>query len=511
MKKWSHWSLKTQFGAGFLLVLLLSLVATAITYVVGVLLYSSMEFKGVYPANYYEKQLPKIKAYIKQANLLLLHPDGRSLLEEHVSADGFRYQVLDGEGELLYGTMEGTMIEGREALYDRLNTQTRFDGRYVQTVPVIGKNGRVAGAVLLGYTLSPTYAKGSGWMGILYAAVLLSPFLYILLFTALLARRLARRINQPLSMLMEASRKIANKDLDFEIGYRSDNELGQLCTAFSQMQSELRTSLSAQWRLEREQAEMSEALAHDLKTPLSIISGYAEALLDSEGDAAKRQRYLTVIRDNAGKSARLVRQMQLSADLERSDGQLVLTTVPVVAWTEALLKQFELEAESKGIRLQFETHTSETHMSETHTSETRMSETHISEAQPPGGHYAVDTEKLERILGNILMNSMAYTPPGGRIEVKLQAENRILRFLVRDTGPGFARGDWSKVFDRFYRSDKARGIGEGHSGLGLYIAKRLVQQHGGDIIARNADGGGAEIVFSIQASQAEYSRADSQP
>lgn len=508
MKKWSHWSLKTQFGAGFLLVLLLSLVATAITYVVGVLLYSSMEFKGVYPANYYEKQLPEIKAYIKKANLSLLHPDGRSLLEEHVSADGFRYQVLDGEGQLLYGTMEGTMIEGREALYDRLNTQTRFDGRYVQTVPIIGEDGRVSGAVLLGYTLSPTYAKGSGWMGILYAAVLLSPFLYILLFTALLARRLARRINQPLRMLMEASRKIANKDLDFEIGYRSDNELGQLCTAFSQMQSELQTSLSAQWRLEREQAEMSEALAHDLKTPLSIISGYAEALLDSEGNAAKRQRYLTVIRDNASKSARLVRQMQLSADLERSDGQLVLTTVPVVAWTEALLKQFELEAESKGIRLQFEaqafeTKVSGTHMSEEHTSEIHMSEAHTSESQTHDGYYSVDTEKLERILGNILMNSMAYTPPGGRIEVKLQAENRILRFLVRDTGPGFAPGDWSKVFDRFYRSDKARGVGEGHSGLGLYIAKRLVLQHGGDIAARNADVGGAEIVFSIQASQAE--------
>ncbi|MFP4976102.1 sensor histidine kinase [Paenibacillus sp. CN-4] len=150
-----------------------------------------------------------------------------------------------------------------------------------------------------------------------------------------------------------------------------------------------------------------------------------------------------------------------------------------------------------------EVHMSEVHMSEVHMSEIHMSEAHTSKSQTHDGYYSVDTEKLERILGNILMNSMAYTPPGGRIEIKLQAENRILRFLVRDTGPGFAPGDWGKVFDRFYRSDKARGIGEGHSGLGLYIAKRLVQQHGGDITACNADGGGAEIVFSIQASQSE--------
>lgn len=111
-------------------------------------------------------------------------------------------------------------------------------------------------------------------------------------------------MNEPIRMLMQASRKIADKDLDFTIEYRSGNELGQLCAAFAQMQEELRSSLSAQWRLEREKAEMVEALAHDLKTPISLISGYAEALLESGAADDKQRRYLSVIHDNAQKKRR---------------------------------------------------------------------------------------------------------------------------------------------------------------------------------------------------------------
>lgn len=478
MKKIAHWSLKSQFILGFALILLLSLLATAATYALGALLFIRMEYSSVYPANYYEKQIPGIRAYIRQENTLLLDLAAKDALERQVPGSGILYQVVDGDGDYLYGTLGERVFEGRQQLYDGLNTLTGNRGRYVQTVPIVDADGRISGAVLLSYTLSPTYAEGRGWLAAVYAAVLLSPFFYIILFTLLFAKKLARRINEPIRMLMKASRKIADKDLDFTIAYRSDNELGQLCAAFVQMQGELRSSLSAQWRLEREKAEMIEALAHDLKTPISIISGYAEALLESGASEDKRRRYLTVIRDNARKSAGLVRQLQYSAELESFEGRLQVSPVEPVSWTEKLVKQFEPAAGSKEIRIFF---------------------------QPEGsrGVYLMDPEKLERILGNILSNSISYTPAGGRIEVGLKADGRQLRFRIRDTGPGFAPGEEDKVFERFYRADKARGQAEGHSGLGLYIAKRLVESHGGQIQAGNAEDGGAVVTFTIAAAAEE--------
>lgn len=478
MKKIAHWSLKSQFTLGFALILALSLAATVITYAFGVLLFTRMENSSVYPANFYEKQIPGIKEYIREENTALLDPSRREALEAKVPAAGFLYQVVDGEGNYIYGTFHDQIFAGKRQLYDRLNTVTGLRGRYVQTVPVIGGDGRISGAVLLSYTLSPTYAEGRGWLAAVYIAILLSPFFYILLFTLLFARRIAGRMNEPIRMLMQASRKIADKDLDFTIEYRSGNELGQLCAAFAQMQEELRSSLSAQWRLEREKAEMVEALAHDLKTPISLISGYAEALLESGAADDKQRRYLSVIHDNAQKSAGLVRQLQYSAEVERLEGRLDVSPVELIPWTEKLVGQFEPAARDKGIRLLF----------------------HPEGAE---GVYRIDTEKLERILGNIISNSISYASEGGRIEVGLKTEKRQVLYRIRDTGPGFKPGEEKKVFARFYRADKARGQAEGHSGLGLYIAKRLVESHGGWIKAGNAEDGGAVVTFAIAAADAE--------
>lgn len=140
------------------------------------LLFTRMENSSVYPANFYEKQIPGIKEYIREENTALLDPSRREALEAKVPAAGFLYQVVDGEGDYIYGTFHDQIFAGKRQLYDRLNTVTGLHGRYVQTVPVIGGDGRISGAVLLSYTLSPTYAEGRGWLAAVYIAILLSPF-----------------------------------------------------------------------------------------------------------------------------------------------------------------------------------------------------------------------------------------------------------------------------------------------------------------------------------------------
>ncbi|WP_019911936.1 HAMP domain-containing sensor histidine kinase [Paenibacillus sp. HW567] len=462
--------LKTQFQLAFTFIILCSVVATVITYGLAIMLYMRVENKLVYPGNYYEKHLPAIERYIKQEKSALLDPSARQALEAVIPGEGIYYQVVDGDARKIYGTLEGVKVPDREALYKLFNKTSRMQGRFVVTVPIIESGSVIKGAVMMSYELQPTYVQKSGnwWLRIIFIAALLSPFIYIILFTLLFSRLFTNNINKPLRLLMEAARKIKEKDLDFEIGYHADNELGRLCGAFEEMKAELQQSLSAQWRMEQERVEMVEALAHDLKAPLSIIRGYAEALMDSEAEKDGRlQRYLGVICENADKSSELVRQMQYTSDLERKGSVLQAQPFELAPFLERKMKAYELEAGRKGIAMML-----------------RMD-------AAAGGSLYTDTDLLERILDNVVMNSLEYTPDGGVISLSVKTEGERISYEISDTGPGFSRRDLEKAMQKFYRGDDARGSRDGHSGLGLYIAGQLAAKLGGSIRLSNAPAGGA--------------------
>lgn len=467
--------LKTQFRITFALIILSSIVATIVTYALAAGLFVNLQYKKVYPANYYEKQLPQIKDYIRQQNIRLLMPSARNALEKVIPEKGILYQVLDGEGAILYGTMNQKVIENRQQLYGQFNTTIGSGGRYIQTVPIISDDGKISGAVLLSYQLKITYMAGNRWLTVLFITALFSPFIYVIIFTLVFSKIFTNSINKPLQLLMDASRKIREKDLDFEVDYHSENELGRLCNAFSEMKEELKNSLSAQWKMEQDRIEMVEALAHDLKTPLSIIRGYSEALIDSDtGSSEKQSRYLAIIKENAEKGSNLVRQMQYTADLESSGRNLNLVPINIMSFTEQKVYNYELQAKQKEIEI-------------------------TTEIQGAGDRLClIDVEKLERILDNIVSNSLQYTPKGGRINISAKVEQNRVFYEISDSGTGFGKRDREKIFNKFYRGDKARGSKDGHSGLGLYIAKQLVAKHGGSIKVDNTKYGGACVAFDLE-------------
>ncbi|MNC22933.1 Signal transduction histidine-protein kinase BaeS [compost metagenome] len=381
--------------------------------------------------------------------------------------------MVDGNADKIYGTLDNVHIQGPAELYKLFNTTIGDQGRYVRTVPIIDTEGAVQGAVLLSYSLKPTYVNDSGnwWLTVIFIGALVSPFLYIILFSLLFSRIVASNINKPLRLLMEAARKIKEKNLDFEIGYRSDNELGQLSSAFEEMKAELAGSLSAQWRMEQERVEMVEALAHDLKAPLSIIRSYTEALMDlGEAEEGRLHRYLGVIHENADKSTELVRQMQYTSDMERAGSVLHPETFELAPFLERKIKAYGPEASRKGIEIFL-----------------RMEDT-------AGISLYTDAELLERILDNVVMNSLEYTPSGGSISVSITMRGSRVLYEICDTGPGFSRRDLEKAVQKFYRGDDARASRAGHSGLGLYIAKQLAAKLGGSIRLSNTPEGGACVV-----------------
>lgn len=460
-------SLVKSFRRTFVMILISGILATLITYIIAILLYFGIQNIGKYPENFYEKQIPKIEAYIHEKNTDLLYVRGESGLNNIIRGNGIMYQVLNSDCEVLYGTYKERVFADTDKLIDKINTTFVLKGRFAYIVP-IGNGTKIEGAVILLYKLGNPYKN----IRIIIAVIaMLSPFLYFIIFTRLFSTSLVKKINFPLQLLIEASQKIKEKDLDFEVNYQSDNELGKLCTAFSEMKDELKKSLFSQWKAEQERIEMIEALAHDLKTPLSVIMAYSEALTEADlTDDEKLKTYLNVINGNAKKSSNLVMQMQYTSDLENANTNSVLRNVNLTEFLKKKISQYRFQAKQKEIDI-------------------------VLNINSDLGYVMSDTDRLERILDNIFSNSLQYTPHKGSIKFFVNKENNKIVYEICDTGSGFTQKDMDKAFDRFYRGDKARSSEGGHLGLGLYIVKKLVEQLHGSVIIKNTTLKGADIIF----------------
>lgn len=465
--------LATQFRIMLTLIVLSSILASLITYIVAAVLFMrALNTNKVYPENYYEKQIPHIERAVREAKASVLSASYEAELRKRMQGEEFFYQVVDSQNNILYGTYKDKIFETGEQMLQRFNTTFLISGYYVYAVPVMDEDQKIAGAVSFIYKLSLSAAnRRKTWTSIAIIAALLSPFLYLIIFTVLFSNIFAKKITYPLKILVDGSHQIKKKNLDFEINYHSDNELGELCTAFSEMKEELQKSLSAQWRLEQERVEMVEALAHDLKSPLSIIKVYAEALSDDTQVDDEQRQYLSVIEENIEKSVSLVQQMQYTTDLDNSSVSVVHQHVDLKGFLGRKACGYALQAKQKGI------------------------EVTLSVADSIPVPVFTDIDKVERILDNIMENSLQYTPAGGRIDIAVKSDERYLYYSICDTGMGFSAKDMEKAFEKFYRGDEARQTKGGHSGLGLHIVKQLAELLGGDVKIKNAAGGGACVLF----------------
>ena len=270
----------------------------------------------------------------------------------------------------------------------------------------------------------------------------------------LLAGILAGTISRPVRELTEATQVLATGELGHQVPVRTDDEIGQLATSFNRMSADLAHAN----QLRR---QMTADIAHDLRTPLSVILGYSEALAD--GKLPGTAETYDAMHRQAQHLSRLIEDLRT---LSLADaGQLSLVRRPVEP--RSLLEHTALAnlpaAEARGIILTVE-----------------------GEDTPP---ILIDPDRLLQVLGNVVGNALRHTPDGGRIELSsVRAGDRVL-LRIRDSGPGIPVDDLPHIFDRFYRGDAARQPADGASGLGLAIARSLVEAHGGQITAENVSGG----------------------
>lgn len=283
-------SFRHHFIRSFAVVFVLSLVSTVATWSLSVYLLSG-DHGLLQPANFYEQRIPDIVVLARSHYDRILAPETQGALERVIPLDGVGYQVLDRRGVFVYGSDQGQYVRTTSEVVDKLNTSERVDGRIVQYYPVFDRNGSWCATLVLLYRLTllgsnPTKRAAVGGF---IAANMLAPFLFLLGFSALLARRLGRRLEGPVYRLAVAAERIKDRDLDFTLGdVGGSKEIVQLADAVEEMRSALQQSLVAQWRMEQERRDMIANIAHDLQTPLTVIAGHVDNLINQREKQGER-------------------------------------------------------------------------------------------------------------------------------------------------------------------------------------------------------------------------------
>jgi signal transduction histidine kinase len=282
---------------------------------------------------------------------------------------------------------------------------------------------------------------------------------------SLISLIVSRQVVQPVGRMMRASRRIADGHYDERVGKTAGgDELGQLAESFDRMAAKLEST-------EAMRRQLIGDVAHELRTPLSSVKGYMEALID--GALPPEPETYQRVYAEANRMQRLVQSLQELSRIEAGVYDLNLEPLGVHAAIEDALGHLERQYTEKGVSASLRT-------------------------APGLPQVLADHDRLEQVLLNLLGNALQYTPEGGSVTVQARANGSEVLITVADTGIGLAPEHLAHVFDRFFRADRSRSRASGGSGIGLTVAKHLVEAQGGHIWVESAGlGQGSTFAFTV--------------
>ncbi len=292
------------------------------------------------------------------------------------------------------------------------------------------------------------------------------------------AAAIAGRLARPIAAVARAAEQVAGGDLSVRVaavparGRRPPDEVALLARSFDAMAAELERS-------ERQRRTLVADVAHELRTPVSVLRGRLEAMLDGvlpleRDEVARLHRQSELL-------TRLVEDLRVLSLADDARLELDLQEVDLVGLAREVLVGFDARARGGGVRLEFAAG---------------------AERLPQ----VIDRHRVAQVLTNLIDNAVRATPAGGAVGVEVSATPFGSRMVVRDDGPGLPEGDPERLFERFYRPEGSRTRAVGGSGLGLPIARTLVAAHGGRVHAGPGDGGGARFVVELPAVAGERFR-----
>ncbi|MGG1659133.1 sensor histidine kinase [Brevibacillus sp. NRS-1366] len=308
-----------------------------------------------------------------------------------------------------------------------------------------------------------------------FVSMLISLLVIVALTNGVLTYLVSRSIIRPLYALKQAANEIKEGNLEQPVLLKRNDELGELGAAFEEMRVRLYESIRLQLQYEDNRKQLVSSISHDLKTPITGIKACVEAMLDGITDTEeKREKYMKMIAIKSDQMDRLIDELFLFSRLDVNKLPFQLEAVDITEYLSLFVEELRLDPRMEGVQIVFSI---------------------------PGKKSMVvigDREKLHRVLMNIVDNSLKYMDKVEKIiRLQVSAGAHEVMITLTDNGAGIDAKALPHIFDRFYRVDPARSTSIGGGGLGLAIAKQMVEGQGGKIWADSEKGSGTSIRFTL--------------
>lgn len=395
------------------------------------------------------------------------------IMSDAINADVF---VVDQSGRTLFCTEPSSCVHNayllpenmrktldQEGLYREMGTLGGIYESHYYTVSGVLKS---ADGETYGYVAASTEASqrlSSFLVEILKMFLICA--LIVLVIAVVIVYFVTRQMVKPLKEMAEVAQRFGKGDFSQRVTIYDYDEIGQLGMAINNMAQSVST-------LETMRRSFIANVSHELKTPMTTISGFIDGILDGTIEPSKQKRYLRIVSDEVKRLSRLVRSMLDLSRIEAGEMQLNVERFDIVDVICQALFSLESQIEAKGLEVRGLDH-----------------DKLFVEA---------DEELIHQVVYNLVENAIKFSNDGGYLEFEFTKENGKIVVGVKNSGEGLSKEEVSRVFDRFYKTDRSRGIDKNGVGLGLYIVRSIINLHGGEIIVKSVQGEYCEFLFTLQ-------------
>lgn len=331
---------------------------------------------------------------------------------------------------------------------------------YTVGVPVMSGDNNFSGAVFV-----TTYKNNALSVVIGTMVIFMSCGFSILMIAFVVIFFITQKITKPIYQMSVIAHSYAEGDFSKRLDIRKSHEFAPLATAFNAMADGVDN-------LEQMRRGFVADVSHELRTPMTTITGFIDGMLDGTIPPDQYNKYLALVSEEAHRISRMVNSFLDIAKMQSGQMSYVKAPFDIVQTVGRAMFAFEEKINSKNITL-LDDFTDDTVM------------------------VSGDEDAIYRVVYNLLDNAVKFTDVGGEIKCGISIRDKKAEIYVRNTGCGIPKEEAAHIFERFYKSDKSRGINKRGTGIGLYLVKNILKGHGEDIILSSKEGEFAKFVFTL--------------